>query len=45
MSRLTKKKLKDTLGATGVQSKIPEYTITHGVAEELKNFLFLKGIM
>ena len=38
-----KRKLKDTLGATGVQSKIPEYTITHGVAEELKKLLISEG--
>ncbi|MDU8975796.1 MAG: N-acetylmuramoyl-L-alanine amidase, partial [Clostridium perfringens] len=38
-----KRKLKDTLGATGVQSKIPEYTITHGVAKELKKLLISEG--
>lgn len=37
------KKLKDTLGATGVQSNIPEYTITHGVATELEKILKSDG--
>lgn len=33
------KKLKDTLGSTGVNSKVPEYVITNGVALSLEKIL------
>lgn len=37
------KKLKDTSGATGVSSGIPEYTITHKISIKLKNLLEKEG--
>lgn len=37
------KKLKDTTGATGVNSKVPEYEITHGVSLKLKEILEKEG--
>lgn len=37
------KKLKDTLGATGVNSKKPEYEITLGIALELEQILKKEG--
>ncbi len=36
-------KLKDTSGATGVCSKVPEYSITHGVSLELEKILKKEG--
>lgn len=36
-------KLKDTSGATGINSKVPEYSITHGVSLELEKILKKEG--
>ena len=38
-----KRKLKDTLGATGIESNIPEYIITHDIAKDLKEVLISQG--